>query len=210
MHVPALAAPHRQRRAPVALARERPVDVVAEPVAEAPVLDVRRVPGDRLVGRRAARRAASSWRCTTTVWRSTAAACRSASSAGRSARTPRTRSSRPRASRSSISSCVSSASLTKRPAYELAVAAEHALVVGAVRLDRVVQRARLVAAEDPRRGRHAVVVLAERRRQVHDAGAVLRRHEVVGEDRQRARLAVARREDRSLVGAVARDQLLAR
>ncbi len=61
----------------------------------------------------------------------------------------------------------------------------------------------------PAAARHAVVVLAERRRQVHDARAVLRRDEVVGQDRQRARLAVARREDRSLVGAVARHQLLA-
>ena len=43
---PCLAAPDRQRRAPVALARERPVDVAAQPVAEAPVLDVRRVPVD--------------------------------------------------------------------------------------------------------------------------------------------------------------------
>ena len=50
MHVPGLAAPHRQRRAPVALARERPVDVVLEPVAEAPVLDVLGMPVDRLVG----------------------------------------------------------------------------------------------------------------------------------------------------------------
>ena len=45
-----LAAPDRQRRAPVALARQRPVDVVLEPLAEAPVLDVLGVPVDRLVG----------------------------------------------------------------------------------------------------------------------------------------------------------------
>ena len=48
--VPAVvAAPHRQRRAPEAVAGERPVDVVLEPVAEAAVLDVLRVPADRLV-----------------------------------------------------------------------------------------------------------------------------------------------------------------
>ena len=88
VHVPALAAPHRQRRAPVALARERPVDVVRQPVAEAPVLDVRRVPLHRLVRRQQLARAASWWRCTTTVSRSRAAACRSASSADRSARSP--------------------------------------------------------------------------------------------------------------------------
>src|SRR3712207_7672833 len=34
------AAPDRQRRAPVALARQGPVHVVLQPVAEAPVLDV--------------------------------------------------------------------------------------------------------------------------------------------------------------------------
>ena len=45
-----LAAPDRQRRAPVALARQRPVDVVLEPLAEAAVLDVLGVPVDRLVG----------------------------------------------------------------------------------------------------------------------------------------------------------------
>ena len=87
---PARAAPHGQRRSPVALARERPVDVVLQPLAEAPLLDVRRIPGDRLVRRPAARRAASRWRCTTTVSRSRAAACRSASSGGRRARSPRT------------------------------------------------------------------------------------------------------------------------
>ena len=51
LDVAVLAAPDRQRRAPVALARDRPVDVVLQPLAEAPVLDVRRVPVDRLVGR---------------------------------------------------------------------------------------------------------------------------------------------------------------
>ena len=45
-----LAAPDRQRRAPVALARQRPVDVVLQPLAEAPVLDVLGMPVDRLVG----------------------------------------------------------------------------------------------------------------------------------------------------------------
>ena len=45
-----LAAPHGERRAPVALARQGPVDVVLEPVAEAPVLDVLGGPVDGLVG----------------------------------------------------------------------------------------------------------------------------------------------------------------
>ena len=48
--VPAVAAaPHRDRRAPVTVARQRPVDVVGEPVAEASVLDVLRMPVDLLV-----------------------------------------------------------------------------------------------------------------------------------------------------------------
>ena len=42
-------APHRQRRAPVPIARERPVDVVLEPVAVAAVLDRGREPVRRLV-----------------------------------------------------------------------------------------------------------------------------------------------------------------
>ena len=41
--------PHRQRSSPEAVARERPVDVVLEPVTEATVLDVLGVPSDRLV-----------------------------------------------------------------------------------------------------------------------------------------------------------------
>ena len=46
----ARAAPHRQRRAPVALARQRPVDVAAQPVAHAPLADVLGVPVDLAVG----------------------------------------------------------------------------------------------------------------------------------------------------------------
>ena len=45
-----LVAPDGQRGAPVALARDRPVDVVLQPLAHAAVLDVLRVPVDRLVG----------------------------------------------------------------------------------------------------------------------------------------------------------------
>ncbi len=187
------AAPHRQRRAPVALARERPVDVVRQPVAEAAVLDVRRVPGHGLVGAPAARRAASSWRCTTRSSRSRAAACRSASSGGRSARMPRARSSSPRSLRSSISSL-----------RELRVLDEAPLVASGRRgCARAGRRCRpggpgcssvcgSIGLEDPRRRRHAVVVLAEGRREVHDAGAVLGGDEVVGQDRE------VRRQRRSL------------
>ena len=51
-------APHRQRRAPVALARDRPVDVVLQPLADAPVLDVLGVPVDASRWRPAGGRAA--------------------------------------------------------------------------------------------------------------------------------------------------------
>ena len=54
MHVRVLAvlraAPHGQRCAPVALARQRPVDVAAQPVAHAPLADVLGVPVDLAVG----------------------------------------------------------------------------------------------------------------------------------------------------------------
>ena len=46
VQMPAAAAPDGQRRAPVAVARERPVDVVGQPFAEPAVADVRRVPVD--------------------------------------------------------------------------------------------------------------------------------------------------------------------
>ena len=46
-----VALPDGQRRAPVAVAAQRPVHVVLQPVAEAPVFDVLRVPVDRLVDR---------------------------------------------------------------------------------------------------------------------------------------------------------------
>ena len=41
--------PNRQRRAPIAFARKRPVDVIFEPVAETSTLDVVRNPVDGLV-----------------------------------------------------------------------------------------------------------------------------------------------------------------
>src|SRR5579884_2419083 len=42
--------PYRQRSTPVTLTRQCPVNVALQPVAEATVLDVRRLPVDRLVG----------------------------------------------------------------------------------------------------------------------------------------------------------------
>ena len=50
VRVPLLALPDGQGRAPVAVAAERPVDVAGQPLAEAPRLDVLRVPDDVVVG----------------------------------------------------------------------------------------------------------------------------------------------------------------
>jgi len=50
VRVPLLAAPDGQRRAPVAVAAERPVDVAREPFSEAPRLDVLGMPDDVVVG----------------------------------------------------------------------------------------------------------------------------------------------------------------
>ncbi len=47
----AIAGPHGKRRAPVAITRERPVDVVGQPLAEPPRADLRRVPVHRAVQR---------------------------------------------------------------------------------------------------------------------------------------------------------------
>ncbi len=51
VRMPLLAAPDGQGRAPVPVAAERPVDVAGQPLAEAPVLDVLRVPDHVVVGR---------------------------------------------------------------------------------------------------------------------------------------------------------------
>ncbi len=206
MRVPARAAPDGQRRAPVALARERPVDVVAEPVAEAPVLDVRRVPVDGLVRveqllaelrrrdvprrfrvveqRRAAAPAVRVGVLVVLDAQQQAACVEVLDQLARQRRV-----------------------LDEAPGVGLAVAAARALVVGAVRLDGVVESARVVAEEQLGGRGDTVVVLAERRREVHDAGSVLGRDELVEEDRQRAGLAVARGEDRPLVAVVALGEL---
>ena len=66
-HVAPPAAPDRQRRAPVAVARQGPVDVVLQPLAEAPVLDVRRVPVHASGWPPAGRPCGSTWRCTSSA-----------------------------------------------------------------------------------------------------------------------------------------------
>ena len=98
--------------------------------------------------------------------------------------------------------------LDEPPLVAAPVVAACARVERAVGAHGVQQRERLLGIEDARGGRDAVVVLAERRRDVHDPRAVLGRDELVGEHRERPALAGV--EDRAVVAAVALAQLLAR
>ena len=140
-----LAAPDRQRRPPVAVARERPVDVVLQPFAEAAVLDVLGVPADRLVVGEQLVAGRGGARCTSWSSRSRGAACRSASSAGRRAR----RAARGRAGRGRSRS-VDEAAGRLTPFHELAGEADDSVVEGAVGADRVVEGARDGRVEEAR------------------------------------------------------------
>ena len=83
-----------------------------------------------------------------------------------------------------------------------------ALLIGAVRLDGVVQRAGPIGREDALGGCHAIVVLTKRRRKVDDARAVLGRHEGIGKDGKPPGLSGVK--DRTRVGPVSVHQLQAR
>ena len=171
--VPAVvAAPHRDRRAPVAVARERPVDVVLEPVAEAAVLDVLGVPVDRLVlaqQRVLVRRRAREPRGLGPVDERRVAApavrvrVRVVDDLHELARGGRGR-----------RSSAGSASFTNLPAYGAPIASVEA---GRV-VHRVDDRQAFAFAD-------LAVDLAERGREVHDARAVFDGDEVVGDDRER-------------------------
>ena len=169
-----LAAPHRQRRAPVALARQRPVDVVLQPAPEAPVLDVLRVPGDLLVGGQqlvaTLRRGEVPRRLGVVQQR------RRAAPAVRIGVLVDLRAQQP-AAVAQVLDEVGVGVLDEAPG----VAAD-ALVVRAVEAHRVDDVQPVLRAE-------AKVVLAERDRRVHEAGAVLGGDEV-GEQHGVAALAV--------------------
>ena len=107
------AAPDGKRRAPVAVARERPVDVVGQPLAEAAVFDVARGASRPSHWPRADRPCAWTWRCTSWACPSRSAASGNASSAGTSARTGQRRMSRPADSSRSLISVL--AARTSRP-----------------------------------------------------------------------------------------------
>jgi hypothetical protein len=157
------AAPHRERRAPVALARDRPVHVVLQPAAEAPVLDVLRVPRDGLVRRQQALAqlggADEPGRLGVVEQR------RAAAPAVRVGVQQRLRAQQP--------------AVLPQPGDDVRVGVldpaagelAHAVVVGAVEPDRVDDLDPLLLAEP-------VVVLAEGERGVHDARAVVGGHEV--------------------------------
>ena len=159
-----LVAPHRQRRAPVALARDRPVDVVLQPLAHAAVLDVLRVPVDRVVGGQQAvaqRRGGDVPRRLGVVEqrRAAAPAVRVRVQVG-------LRLEQPAALAQVLDDASGSASLTHRPANWPIRSSKVPF-----ELHRVDDGDALLLA-DPE------VVLAERDRRVHDAGAVLGADEV--------------------------------
>ena len=162
-----LVAPHRQRRAPVALAAQRPVDVVLQPAPHAAVLDVLRVPVDGVVGGEQA-----------------VAQLARPDVPGRLGVVEQRRAAAP-AVRVAVQHPLGleDAAALLQVGDEVVIGVldvaplvlTDALVVGAVGPDRVDDVEALLGAE-------AEVVLAERDRGVHDAGAVLGGHEVAGQD----------------------------
>ena len=163
-----LVAPHRQRGAPVALARDRPVDVVLQPLAEASVLDVLRVPVDRLVGGQQA-----------------VAQLRGGDVPGGLGVVDQRRPAAPAVRvRVQVGLLLEQAPASAQVVDDARVGVldpqarelAHPLLEGAVELDGVDDGDALLLAD-------AEVVLAERDRRVHDAGAVLGADEVGGHDR---------------------------
>ena len=181
-----LALPDGQRRAPVALARERPVDVALQPLAEASVLDVVGPPADLSRSPPASGRGRRWCGCTSSTSRSRGAGCRSASSAGRRARRP------PPAATGRIrrsASMMSGIGVLDEAAREVG----DPVVEGAVRAHRVLERDPVLLAEPE-------VVLAEGDRGVDDPGAVRGRDEVADQHGVPAR---------SVVGDVGEGRLVA-
>ena len=211
MDVSPPAAPHREGRAPVALAGESPVDVVLQPVAEPPVLDVWGVPAHGLVGgqqllAQAGRRDVPGGFGVIQQGRAAAPAV--------GVGVLVLLDSQEQAALAQVGYQIAGQGgvLDEASLERLPVGAQHALVVGAVGPDRVVEGARVGGVEWHVRcaGRDPVVVLAEGRREVHDARAVLGRDERVGEDRQGPRRAIGEHEDRPRIALVPLDELRAR
>ena len=162
------AAPHRDRRAPEPVARQRPVDVVGEPVAEPAVADVLGVPADRLVLAEQLVLVLGGAREPRGLRPVDERGAAPPAVRDRSARTAR----RPRGRRACAArrSSAGSASFTNRPATD-----GHRRLEARLRVHRVEHRQALGLAD-------LAVDLAERRREVHDPGAVVGGHEVGGDD----------------------------
>ena len=183
-HVTLVAAPDRQAGAPVALARESPVHVVLEPVAEAPVLDVVGVPLDRLVGRE--QLVLDLGGAHVPVGLGVVDERRAAAPAVRVGVLVLTRAEQAAGLAQSLDD------LGVGVAHVHARERAGAVVEGAVGAHRVVDRQSVVL-------RQPEVVLAEGGAGVHHAGAVLHRHEVAGQDRVAALAVVGDVRERRLV-----------
>ncbi len=165
------AAPHRDGCAPVPIARQRPVDVVLEPVAEATFADVFRVPADLLVlaeqvglARRRAReplrlRPVDEWRAAPPAMWIRVGVVDDAFE--------------PAAGREGVEQ------RGVGVLHELAgVGGRNGVVEAGCGSDRVEHAETLGGAD-------LAVDLAERRREVHDARAVVERHEIGRDDPER-------------------------
>ncbi len=172
-----LTAPDRQRRAPVAVAAERPVDVVLQPFAEAAVLDVLGVPADRLV-----------------VGQQLVLDLGGGDVPARGRVVEQRRAAAPAVGVGVLVDLLAE----EQPALlepgdqpprhlrvldEVTLEAEHAAVEATVEADRVVEGLLDRRVEDPVGGCDRVVVLAEGGGDVDEAGAVLGGDEIAGEDR---------------------------
>ena len=198
----AAALPDRQRRPPVAVAGERPVDVVLEPFAEPAVLDVLGVPPDLLVvGEQAVALARG---------RHVPARLRVVEERGAAAPAVRVGVlvDLLAEQQAALGEVVDQARGHLRVLDEASLEPDDPVVELAVGGDRVVERRVLGRVEDPVLGGDRVVVLAEGRGDVDEAGPVLGGDEIAGDDREPALLAVGEVEDRAPVAAA--DQVRAR
>ena len=198
----AAALPDRQRRPPVAVAGERPVDVVLEPFAEPAVLDVLGVPPDLLVvGEQAVALARG---------RDVPARLRVVEERGAAAPAVRVGVlvDLLAEQQAALGEVVDQAPGHLRVLDEASLEPDDPVVELAVGGDRVVERRVLGRVEDPVLGGDRVVVLAEGRGDVDEAGPVLGGDEIAGDDREPALLAVGEVEDRAPVAAA--DQVATR
>ena len=193
------ALPDRQRRPPVAVARERPVDVVLEPFAEAAVPDVLGMPADLPV-----------------VGKQLVAGSRGGDVPARLGVVEERRAAAPAVrvgvlvdllaeEQAAALEVVDQAAGHLGVFDELPLEADDPFVELAVEADRVVEAGVVGGVEDPVPGGDRIVVLAEGGSDMDEAGAVLGCDEVAREDREAAGLLVVEGEHRASV--MAADQI---